>query len=502
MNTRSLIQNKLKSSFTPIQSGLLQRKCQTCGQHAIAGRNCTGCAKQKSGLQRKLVIGAAHDPLEREADQVADQVMSKATHQSPSGTPRHIQRYPGQMTRSTDTAPASVDNVLASPGRPLDRSLRQDMGQRFGHDFSQVRVHTDPAAQGSAQDVDASAYTVGNSIVFGAGQYAPKTSQGQWLIAHELAHTLQQQQTPRLQRYTEAERREMAEGRITARQSDIDLANQRHFQPGDIVFRLGSVPLGLLMGEPVTHGGIYIGNGLIHDVVGFGNRHVRVSDFFNTALGEAADSSVYRLVRFRGPHRDLIVPRLLSNISRRDFRMPTDPVPFNLFSSAGDYGTATCLEYTHAQFLYAIRQLSADPAVPASDRESIRRTYFTGGAAEPNALIQPQEQRLIGNMVDPSGGTAMGNGGLGYPPPRTPSALVQEGVLVTAATALASDVDPARFRNRSESRYTQHWPGGSGIGGSILNFILGPSHDEVVLQTFTYRSFVDSRQFFEDVTTN
>jgi hypothetical protein len=255
------------------------------------------------------------------------------------------------------------------------------------------------------------------------------------------------------------------------------------------------------MGEDVTHGGIYIGNGLIHDAVGFGNRVVRVADFFSTALGEAADSSVYRVVRFRGPHHDLIMHRLLSNINRRDFRMPSDPVPFNLFSSSSDYRTATCLEYTHAQFLYAILQLSTDPAVSTTDRESIREVYFSGSASEPNALIQPQEQRLIGNTVELGAGMATASEYSRYgSPPRTPSAILQEAALITAASSSASDIDPTRFRNRRESRYIQHWPGGPGIGGTILNFIMGSTYDEVVLPTFTYRSFVDSHQFFEDVT--
>jgi Domain of unknown function (DUF4157) len=66
------------------------------------------------------------------------------------------------------------------------------MESRFGHDFGQVRVHTDEKAAGSAADVDARAYTVGRDIVFGAGQYAPSTGEGRKLLAHELTHTLQQ----------------------------------------------------------------------------------------------------------------------------------------------------------------------------------------------------------------------------------------------------------------------------------------------------------------------
>ena len=123
---------------------------------------------------------------------MADQVMSAPTHSALSSVPPSIQRYTGNMTEGMDTAPASVDRVLSSPGRPLDPALMQDMGQRFGHDFSRVRVHTDAAAERSAQEVNANAYTVGNDIVFGKGRFSPGKHEGRKLIAHELAHTVQQ----------------------------------------------------------------------------------------------------------------------------------------------------------------------------------------------------------------------------------------------------------------------------------------------------------------------
>ena len=169
----------------------LQRKC-ACGNHTVAGGECAECAKNKSGLQRKLTIGASNDPLEREADRVADQVLAASAHSAVSGAPPRIQRFAGQATEEYDTAPASVDHVLASSGRPLEPALRQDMEQRFGHDFSRVRVHSGGAAEQSARDVNAHAYTVGHDIVFGAGRFAPGTHEGRRLIAHELTHVVQQ----------------------------------------------------------------------------------------------------------------------------------------------------------------------------------------------------------------------------------------------------------------------------------------------------------------------
>jgi len=83
----------------------------------------------------------------------------------------------------------------------LEPALRQEMEQRFGHDFSQVRVHTGVAAEQSAREVNANAYTVGNDIVFGVGRYEPKTVWGQRLIAHELTHVMQQSSVTVLRRF-------------------------------------------------------------------------------------------------------------------------------------------------------------------------------------------------------------------------------------------------------------------------------------------------------------
>ena len=94
--------------------------------------------------------------------------------------------------RKADAAPASVDRVLASPGRPLESALRQDMEQRFGYDFSRVRVHSGGAAEQSALEVNAHAYTVDQNIVFGPSRFAPGTNEGRRLIAHELTHVVQQ----------------------------------------------------------------------------------------------------------------------------------------------------------------------------------------------------------------------------------------------------------------------------------------------------------------------
>lgn len=187
-----------KAAAKPAQSStlghrglLLQRQCACRSPTSSLTGECAEC-KSKKGLQAKLTIGASNDPLEREADRVADQVLAAPRNSAVSVAPPRIQRFSGHASGQMDTVPASVDRVLAGSGRLMESALRQDMEQRFGHDFSRVRVHSGAAADQSARDVNANAYTVGHNIVFGASQYSPGTREGLRLMAHELTHVVQQ----------------------------------------------------------------------------------------------------------------------------------------------------------------------------------------------------------------------------------------------------------------------------------------------------------------------
>jgi hypothetical protein len=90
---------------------------------------------------------------------------------------------------------STVDAGLGSPGQALDRQTREFFESRFGYDFSQVSVHTGSRAAASAEALQAKAYTVGPQIVFGSGEYAPESPEGKELLAHELAHVVQQGST-------------------------------------------------------------------------------------------------------------------------------------------------------------------------------------------------------------------------------------------------------------------------------------------------------------------
>lgn len=192
MNKANIAQQPKTASLLSPYQGILQRKC-SCGSHTPADKECTECAKKKSALQRKLTIGASNDPLELEADRVADQVLARQPGPIVSNAPPHIQRYAGHAAEQADASvPPSVHQTLADPGRPLALSLQQDMGQRFGHDFSSVRVHTNAKATESAKSVSALAYTVGRNIVFQSDHYKPELTEGKRLLAHELTHVVQQ----------------------------------------------------------------------------------------------------------------------------------------------------------------------------------------------------------------------------------------------------------------------------------------------------------------------
>jgi hypothetical protein len=193
MSTNRSVQT---SADKPLQaagtSPVLQRKC-ACGRDSSLTEECEECSRTKTvGLQRKLRINAPGDAYEQEADRVAEQVVANPAHLDASSTPPRIQRHAGQPSGQMSAAPAGVDGALVSPGRPLDPALRQRMELRFGHDFSRVRVHVGPAAEQSARELDANAYTLGHDVVFGASQFEPQTHQGQRLIAHELTHVVQQ----------------------------------------------------------------------------------------------------------------------------------------------------------------------------------------------------------------------------------------------------------------------------------------------------------------------
>ena len=161
-------------------------------------------------LQTKLAINQPGDIYEEEADRVSEQVINMSAPQLQrtcvrgGECPKCQTEQPGQQHERLQTkhivssdfgqteVPPIVHEVLRSAGQPLDPASRLFMEPRFGHDFSKLRVHSDAKAAESAQAIAAAAYTIGNDIVFGEGEFNPQHNEGRRLIAHELTHVVQQ----------------------------------------------------------------------------------------------------------------------------------------------------------------------------------------------------------------------------------------------------------------------------------------------------------------------
>lgn len=156
-----------KPMLSPARAPLLQRKC-ACGGSTGADGKCAACAAKEAEKKQKETAPKSGAVL---------------------------QRKPSTGGAAAPVVPSIVHGVVASPGRPLDAATRSYMEPRFGQDFSHVRVHDDARAAESARAVNAKAYAMGSSVVFDKGEYQPHTSAGRYLLAHELAHTVQQQGT-------------------------------------------------------------------------------------------------------------------------------------------------------------------------------------------------------------------------------------------------------------------------------------------------------------------
>jgi hypothetical protein len=180
--------------FTSVLS--LQRAVGNRAVSKLVGHNKLVGHKENTAAHPGLPVRRPGDPAEREADRVAEQVMREPADGAARDEPLQVQRAAFGPTTSpsgrAQTAPASVDRALAGAGSPLERGVRRDMEGRFGRDFSQVRLHTGPAAERSAEQLNAEAYTVGNDIVFGRDRPSPETQEGRGMLAHELAHVVQQ----------------------------------------------------------------------------------------------------------------------------------------------------------------------------------------------------------------------------------------------------------------------------------------------------------------------
>ena len=163
---------------------------------------------QAGTIQAKLAVSRPGDMDEQEADRVAAAVVSSVSSPvvqrkcsacaSGATCPKCEEEQGSVVKRKTDNAakgPASIasyNSLGLGAGQPLEASTRALMERSLDHDFRDVRVHTDSRAAESAASINAHAYTIGQHMAFGAGQYMPDTNEGKRLLAHELVHVIQQ----------------------------------------------------------------------------------------------------------------------------------------------------------------------------------------------------------------------------------------------------------------------------------------------------------------------
>lgn len=163
--------------------------------------------KSELPVQRKLSIGNVNDPLEHEADAMADKVMRMPEQNLIQRKCAHceeeekMQRKPltsfiqKKEASSNKTASDAITHQIQSAkgnGTALSQPIKNFMESRFRTDFSNVRIHTDKNATQLSNELNAEAFTVKNDIFFNEGKYKPESSNGKQLLAHELAHTMQQ----------------------------------------------------------------------------------------------------------------------------------------------------------------------------------------------------------------------------------------------------------------------------------------------------------------------
>jgi hypothetical protein len=190
----------IRSSAQPETNSVpvVQRACDCGGPCA----ECVG--EERLGGSNGVKLGPRNDPFEREADRVADAVMSgdtlqrKPMEEQQDMMQRQTEEEEEEETLQAKTAGAgprtqsgvpAAEAAVANGGRPLPLSERAFFEPRFGRDLSHVRIHTDAEA---ARSIAARAYTLRNHIAFAPGQFSPGSREGRRLMAHELTHTLQQ----------------------------------------------------------------------------------------------------------------------------------------------------------------------------------------------------------------------------------------------------------------------------------------------------------------------
>lgn len=155
-----------------------------------------------SALQPKLTINQPNDVYEQEADAMAENVVQQKQTSFFKPASSFIQKKFDDSEKKESNHNTSTQQYLhsISGGVSLPQNEKSFFESRMNFDFSNIRLHTDNAANDSAKRIQAKAYTHGNDIVFAQNQYQPNTTEGKKLIAHELTHVMQQSSQQSIQK--------------------------------------------------------------------------------------------------------------------------------------------------------------------------------------------------------------------------------------------------------------------------------------------------------------
>jgi len=166
----------------------LQRSCAGCG---AGGSHCPQCDDEKEQLIHRKA-DSSNRSVSGEDEEEAIPCEVEPGVENPNDIEDGLIRRKSRS--SVERNGGTIESVLnsAQGGQPLEPSLRSDMEQRIGADFSGVKIHTDSGAAQMNRRLDARAFTHGSDIYFGEGEYHPGSSSGRLLLAHELVHVVQQ----------------------------------------------------------------------------------------------------------------------------------------------------------------------------------------------------------------------------------------------------------------------------------------------------------------------
>src|SRR4051812_16205572 len=186
MSGRELVEQSKQEQGADASERATTAEPESLDQRLLDMQRKAGNRSVTAWVQTKLEVGAADDTYEQEADDIASTVVGHG------GAPSEGHGGGDGAGDGFTASPQLASFVSRGGGAPLSTAVRRNLEPRFGHDFKDVRVHTDSTTGAMAESIGARAFTYGNDVYFGKGSYRPGSRDGGHLLAHELTHVAQQ----------------------------------------------------------------------------------------------------------------------------------------------------------------------------------------------------------------------------------------------------------------------------------------------------------------------